>query len=374
MKRNKLGFTLGEILVAITVIGVIMALSVNSIKIVKASYTSLAYFAHKNVVNMVGMLNSGNSPNDSLKDNDGNTLPSMIAQCKKQNGKIIQVLKSDKEYYNDFGIPYCSERVNSTQEVTNLFCKSMVSLVNTAGKTRCNTLFQTNISTNDIDNSSETDNSTNNSSMSSFEEPYIKNLDYDKPTFIATNGQRYYLSEWTYNSNISETYGFRLIAIDLNGTSRPNSTERDSLTPPPDIVTFMIMDNGEVYPLGVAATNIKLNNGRVVQYLNSKVKGYYYTYDANRTTNIAPECTKVIKGVKKQTCNYAIVYLQNDEGTSFFNYREAFCKSRGGKSIGYADYCTGILPSEYCPPSTNDKVFDLCTTTNVKPMFRYNFN
>ena len=361
MNRNKFGFTLAEVLVSVAIIGVIMAISVHSIKIVKSSYTSLAYFAHKNVVNMVGVLNAGGSPDDSIKDSEGNSLPSMIAQCKNSNGAIVQVLKSDREYENDFGTPDCSQRVNSNEEVKNLFCHSMVSIANTAGRTRCDTLFQTNLST-------------NNDSTAAFEEPYISNLDYDSPTFIATNGQRYYISEWAYNPVISDTYGYRLIAVDLNGTARPNKTERDGLTPPPDIITFMVLDNGEVYPLGVAATNIKLNTGRVVQYLNSKVKGYYYTYDPNRTVNVAPECTKVIKGEKKQTCNYAIVYLQNDEGKSFFNYREAYCKSLGGKENAYAEYCNGITPSEYCPPSTSDKVFDLCTMTNVKPMFRYNFN
>ena len=361
MNKNKFGFTLAEVLVSLAVIGVIMALSVNSIKIIKSSYTSLAYFTHKNIVNMVGVLNAGDSPYENLKDNEGNSLPSMIAQCKNSNGAIVQVLKSDREYQNDFGTPNCSDRHLSEQEVKNLFCKSMVAIANTAGKTRCDNLFQTNLSE-------------SGSSSTAFEEPYITNLDYNNPTFIATNGQRYYLSEWTYNPVISDTYGYRLIAVDLNGTSRPNTTERDGLTPPPDIITFMVLDNGIVYPLGVAATNIKLNTGRVIQYLNSKVKGYYYTYDPNRTVNVAPECTQVIKGEKKQTCNYAIVYLQNNAGTSFFNYREAYCLSLGGKENAYAEYCSGIAPSEYCPPSTSDKVFDLCTMTNIKPMFRYNFN
>ena len=361
MNKYKNGFTLAEVLLSLAIIGIIMALSVNSIKIVKSSYTSLAYFAHKNVVNMVGVLNSGESPDESIEDNEGNPLPSMIAQCKNSNGAIVQVLKSDREYENDFGTPNCNERVNSTGEVKNLFCKSIVSIANTAGRTRCDSLFQTNLSV-------------NNGSTAAFEEPYISNLDYDHPTFIATNGQRYYISEWAYNPVISDTYGYRLIAIDLNGTSRPNKTEQDGLTPPPDIITFMVLDNGQVYPLGVAANNIKLNSGRVIQYLNSKVKGYYYTYDPNRTVNVAPECTKVINGEKKQTCNYAIVYLQNNEGKSFFNYREAYCLSLGGKENPYGEYCSGIAPSEYCPPSSSDKVFDLCTMTNVKPMFRYNFN
>ena len=82
--RYKFGFTLAEVLVALAVIGVIMALSVHSIKIVKSSYTALTYFAHKNVVNMVGVLNSGDSPFENLKDKDGNALPSLIAQCKNQ--------------------------------------------------------------------------------------------------------------------------------------------------------------------------------------------------------------------------------------------------------------------------------------------------
>ena len=39
MKNNKKGFTLGEVLVCVAIIGVIMAISVQSIKIVKSSYT-----------------------------------------------------------------------------------------------------------------------------------------------------------------------------------------------------------------------------------------------------------------------------------------------------------------------------------------------
>lgn len=351
MRSNKLGFTLSEVLVSVVVIGVIMAIAVNSIKVVKASYTSLAYFAFNNVQNMVGILYSGDSHDGKLKDNDDNELPSVVTQCKNSKGQVIQVLKSDSEYEVE-DIPTCSSRGTEAATNENLFCKSLAAISNTSGKINCDNL------------SSIEMNGT---------EPAISSLDYDNPSFITTNGQRFYISEWSKNSNVSNNYGFRLIAVDLNGTSKPNRIEVNNTGTPPDIVTFMVLDNGEVLPLGVAADNINLASGRVIMYLNSKVKGYYYTYNESRTENVAPECTKVIKGETQQTCNYAIVPLTNEKGTSFFSYRQAYCLASGDREIVYENYCKDIPPSELCPPSTDSHVFDLCTPTNVKPMFRYNF-
>lgn len=377
MRSNKLGFTLSEVLVSVVVIGVIMAIAVNSIKVVKASYTSLAYFAFNNVQNMVGALYSANDTgveydviekeNDDgskekqvsirniykihLIDENGNELPSIVTQCKNTKGQVIQVLKSDSEYEVE-GIPSCSSRGTGTDTEQNLFCKSLAAISNTSGRINCDNL------------SSIEMNGT---------EPAISSLDYDNPSFITTNGQRFYISEWKKDFNVSSDYGFRLVAVDLNGTSRPNRIEVNNTGTPPDIVTFMVIDNGEVFPIGVAADNINLPSGRVITYLNSKVKGYYYTYNENRTENVAPECTKVINGVKQQTCNYAIVPLTNEKGTSFFSYRQAYCLASGDRGITYENYCKDIPPSELCPPSTDSHVFDLCLTTNVKPMFRYNF-
>lgn len=351
MKNKKVGFTLSEVLVSVVIIGVIMAISVNSIKIVKASYTSLAYFAFQNVQNMVGVLNSGDSPYGKLKDKDDEELPSMIAQCRNSKGKVVQVLKSDKEY-EGYGIANCSSRQNVTGEAKNLFCKSLLSIANISGKTNCENLASVEMKGN---------------------EPAIANLDYNKPSFIATNGQRYYISQWTMNPNVSSDFGFRLIAVDLNGTSKPNKMGNDRSSLPPDIVTFMVLDNGEVLPLGVAADNIYLANGRVIMYLNSKVKGYYYTFNESRTENVAPDCTTKIKGVAQKTCNYAVVPLKNEKGTSFFSYRQAYCTATGDEDVAYKNYCVGIGQSELCPPSDDEHVFDLCLPSNVKPMFRYNF-
>ena len=65
-------------------------------------------------------------------------------------------------------------------------------------------------------------------------------------------------SKRTFNSSISNDFGFRLLAVDVNGTSKPNVIDPDDDKMPPDVLTFMIMDNGEMYPLGVAADNLKV--------------------------------------------------------------------------------------------------------------------
>ncbi len=85
MKNKKIAFTLSELLVCMTIIGVIMALSANTIKIVKASYTSLSYFAFKNLQDAVGTLYSGSAPMDnSLAPSAAGsraTVPYPVSKC-----------------------------------------------------------------------------------------------------------------------------------------------------------------------------------------------------------------------------------------------------------------------------------------------------
>lgn len=441
MKNRRNGFTLGEVLIAVTVIGVIMAIAVNSIKIVKASYTSLTYFAFNNVKAMIGVLFTGpetgtestvvkvdaegnlvksqvnpkeckdesdghcvyyltKTYNNLLKDSEDQPIPSMVTQCRadrlNRDGVIVQVFKSDnssEDYYYRNHITDCSRRSSFDTGNNTNFCKSLAAISNTSGEVNCESLA---------------------SSAFDGTEPAIVDLDIDNPNFIATNGQRYYISNWDFNAGVSDQYGYRLIAVDLNGTNKPNKLTADGSSLPPDIVTFMVMDNGEVLPLGVAADNIRLANGRVVQYLNSKVKGYYYSYYQDGAKGedgsvgapeviprddsvIAPECimTKTKEDGSKEkikTCNYAVVYLSNEKpqeitsGTgsssdqseakkvSFFSYREAYCNALGKNgTTAYEDYCSDVTVSEYCPPTDSSKAFDLCLATTVKPMFRYNF-
>ena len=369
MRRNKKAFTLAEVLISMTIIGFIMAMSMSTIKIVKASYTALTYFTFKNIQNMVGEVYTGSLPIEfEVSDDENNSLvPHPVTKCfSKHNnadlGVTINVLASDYESgeREQKGIPECSKRKNLGvgESKKNIFCKALTNMINVVGNVDCDELYS---SAYDVD----------------AKEPYISNIDIGKPNFTTTNGQRYYMTSWTYNENVSDLYGYRLLAVDLNGKSRPNII----LPTPnnmPDIVTFLILDNGEVFPLGVAADNIELNNGKRVQYLTSQVKGYYYSHDANRKDNVPSECFKKDKnGNSFSTCNYAVVYIKNEgseKETSFYTYREAYCNALGYlRPSAFKGYCDGVTRTTLCPPSNDGKQFDLCKAENIKPLFRYNF-
>lgn len=345
MRKNNSGFTLGEVLICMTIVGVIMALSVQTLKIIKTSYASLGYFVFNNTQTLTRELYAGNTAKDSPQD-------SSIMLCKKEDGTSTYVFKPDSEV-EDTGTVKCNELPANTTG-TNIICRKIVEMSNTSGKIDCDNLFTAEVSDGE-------------------KEPYISDFDSKNPNFITTNGFRYYLTKRTFNSSISNDFGFRLLAVDVNGTSKPNVIDPDDDKMPPDVLTFMIMDNGEMYPLGVAADNLKVAGNKTVQYLNPKVKGYYYSYNPERTEGIPQDCYVDTQNGKRQVCNYAVVYVQNDKGNTLFSYREAFCNSLGqNKQPAYADYCYGITGNELCPPSNSDKRFDMCQVELIKPMFRYN--
>lgn len=348
MKRNKFGFTLGEILVCMMIIGVIMALSLQTIAIVKASYTSLGYFAFKNLRIAVRELYAGQTAKTTFEN-------SSVMMCRTGNGKSIYVLKPDNDPETS-GTPLCSQLPADVDGGTNTVCNNMVKQLNTTGKIRCNNLFS--VSTGDIT------------------EPSISDFNVNNPTFVTTNGQRYYLTKRTYNASISTDYGFRLMAIDLNGKSKPNSIDVNTKKMPPDIITFMIMDNGEVYPIGVAADNLKISSDRTVQYINARAKGYYYSDNKNASSGSIPDDCYVKKSTgQTQVCNYRVVPIKNASGEATYSYREAFCLSRtSSQDPSYNNYCQSIQRNSLCPPSDNEQRFDICQQENIKPLFRFNLN
>ncbi len=446
MKKYKSGFTLAEILLSMTIIGVIMALSVGSIKSVKSSYTTLAYFAHKNVVDMVGILyggtmtssdrtrRTGNANNVTANgttyhfikqiDSDAATngyyigqgkqcskyengqcvyytnqvlgvdqlkygneaLQPMVTQCKindanhKGYGKLVNVLKNDKELYAASGL--CgADRASASGSSQNLFCKSLIALTNNSGSNHC-TLYKSAIQT-------------------GASEPSFTNLNPANPNFTLTNGMRVYISEWNFDaSNISSIYGYRLIGVDLNGKTGPNR-EYDGSKTPADIVTFLVLDNGEVYPLGIAADNLVDKKNKTLQYLNARVKGYYFNYYKRETcsgSGDSASCTKErITTSDRSTipseclsssladkfkCNFGVVPIQNSrkvvngKNITSFSYRDAICTAKNASDLEYSSYCSGYTKSTYCPPTTmskNDGAFDMCKAETVKPVFRFNF-
>lgn len=338
MRKNKYGFTLAEVLISMTIIGVIMAISVQTIRIVKASYSSITYFEMQNIQRIAAELIAGKLASN-VKDADGNFIqpPSKIIALGDGKGAAAMITDEKDADGND------------------LFCTYLVSLANTVGETNCSSLYEVGTYGG---------------------EPAIQNLNKDEPTFISSSGRRYYITKRATSADVSDYVGFRLIGVDLNGTQKPNIDRREG-TKIPDIVTFLLMDTGDVFPLSYAADNLTFSGGHMVVYLNSKLKGYYYT-DIERTDGVPEECSKLKVEDGSNACNYAVVYVPNKtnghDGTmSFYTYREAYCSSLGGGESPYKNYCNGISGEALCPPSNSEQKFDLCKVENVKPVFRYNF-
>ena len=386
MRINKKGFTLAEVLVSMTIIGIIMAMSVQTIKIVKASYSSLAFFELKNMQQIAGELIGGISGKtvNGIKD---------ITVRKEINGKSRILLTDDDDK----------------------FCNYIVAISNVAGKTGCGPIYKAKMVTwrpNPDDNTI------------SYIEPRIEALDVKnaknvEATFVLANGKKYYISEWTKNTNISAHMGFRVIAVDLNGTRNPNIIDGSYLgSKVPDIISFMILDNGAVYPLGVAADNLRTDykdpqsnktKVKMVTYIIAKVKGYYFsspnaTVKTQRVDNetMPIECRskhisfkignttfepKDSSGTKNLTmCDFGVFDIENELNYNgiVHSYRQAYCHALGTKkgsttgepdisALDYPKYCDGIkYPNNICPPSTHEKRVDECRVTPIKPAFRYN--
>lgn len=352
MKTIKKAFTLAEVLVSMAIIGVVMAVSVQTIKIVQASYTSLAFFEFNNIKAIAGEAIGGNS-GSTPKDAKGN-------------------------YVSDVSVRKGSRMVITSNNST--FCNYVTAISNVAKQKRqdgldlCDegTLFDVEI----IDNEP---------TFKDFDE----NEDYKNPTFITNSGKFYYLSKWIGSKSedstkgVSDNYGYRLLAIDLNGKKRPNQMEYIENKKIPDIVKFMIMDNGEIFPLGVAADNlsIKINEKekRTIIYIISKVKGYYFSSKAGRSDDVIPaDCKRRLDDGRNQ-CDFAAVDVKNtlngNKNAGVFSYREAYCYSLGNRKSQFKKYCDSVSLSgseNYCPPADSFKAFDECRVRNIKPAFRYN--
>jgi hypothetical protein len=218
-----------------------MAISVQTTKIVRTSYTTLCYFAYNNVQDMVRELFAGETAINSKT-------ATMACRTFTQSGIGINkyVLKPDN-VDDVVGVPLCLNLTNDTG--VNTFCNQLVDMLNTSGTINCSDLYTAAINP-------------------STDEPYISDLNAQNPTFITTNGNRYYLTKRSTDAKVSDTFGYRLLAIDLNGKRPPNATDTNRKDQPPDIVTFLIMDTGEVFPLAAAADNYMMNDGKNGLYLN----------------------------------------------------------------------------------------------------------
>lgn len=337
MRNRKFGFTLGEVLICIMIVGIIMAIATRTIKVIKASYTALTYNEYINIKQIAAEMIAGERPFD------------------ERPAGTTTVLRTDVGY--------------KTIITTNnqVFCETLIDMSSTAGTTNCADFFATATAENG--------------------EPtiIIPANKINSPTFTSTSGKRYYLSSRVAeNNSVSTNYGYRVMAVDLNGAQAPNIKEPNTNTPAqvPDIVTFVIMDTGEIFPVGVAADNYQYTaRGKTnhVIYINSKLKGYYYIDVDRNNVGVPEDCFRKENGViKDRVCNYSVVYIPNAvpnkaSTPSMYTYRQAYCQSLGGKDTIFSGYCSGIAGNSLCPPSAADEQFDVCRVENVKPAFRYNF-
>ena len=133
MRKNKYGFTLGEVLVSLAIIGIIMALAAHTIKLAKSSYTAVTYHAYNNVAAIVGELKAGER---IALDKNKKKLPLAHMQCRtSENGSITTILAPD---YRTHTIPLCKYAGNPDQNGGQgvedmLFCQNTVYFANTKG-------------------------------------------------------------------------------------------------------------------------------------------------------------------------------------------------------------------------------------------------
>lgn len=324
MNKKKIGFTLPEILMTLVLAGFIAIVSVQAINANRTAYTSLAYYAFNNLKSAVGEL----------------IIPE--SQGESESEKYTHVVKG----------PYNFEERLLVSD-SKIFCEGMDEIMNTQGSRNCSNLY--NFAAKSINDNS-----------------FLINGEEKVANFITTNGQKYYIGTHIEGDPFlnkippkNGTYGYRVIAIDINGEAKPNSSsEKGAL--PPDIISFAILDSGEILPLGAAADNYELN-GKTYNYLTSKINAFNFKNPDSSANNTPAFCSKT------GTCDYDKLYLKNPNNNKVgFSFRQAYCGARISEDNVLKDYCPVGSIHSACPPL--DSTYDVCKQEVIKPMFRFNFN
>lgn len=170
------------------------------------------------------------------------------------------------------------------------------------------------------------------------------------PSFVTANGQRFYISKLlSTNANSSEFLNkkdrefFRLVAVDLNGSSGPNTQLKKASGRLPDIVLFALRSDGSVVPLGLPEFNQNYANA-VVQYPK-----YLHNYDESGK----------IKENKVKTSNAMALYDAKAQAWGI--------KSKAGidinSGLAYGQVFSDHEPLSYTP--LLHKMSIICRSTSV---------
>lgn len=401
MNKKRIGFTLAEVLITLVIMGFIATIGFQVMQIQKTAYTSLAYYAYKDLKSIASEIML-TEMQGKVPANKQMTYFASRKDGKEETGLHERLFKDDSR---------------APEDEAPSFCQYMADMMNTQGKVDCSTVI-TDHNYTYYQAMTTRSASQEASSASETRQP----LTIGKSNFTTTNGMKYYIGKHQTldddygKHNIKEdvqtghktTYGYRIIAVDLNGKSKPNITHQNDGHLPVDIVTFAIVDNGEVLPLGAAANNVTVNN-KGYRYLSSKLYGFIYRDVPGYSKNVPLFCTNT--GIdssgnpRASRCNYSKEIIRNnnvlfDENTrsTLFTFRQAYCNTLQfpGEEIILNGYCDGENgtpklidnrstrcpcgdtdggdPSIKCPVNTTEETkFDICKQEVIKPMFRFNF-
>lgn len=152
----------------------------------------------------------------------------------------------------------------------------------------------------------------------------MADADIENPSFSIVNGQRYYVSK-----RVAGAPGYRIISVDLNGKSRPNTLKKD-------VVPFAMYDTGEVLPLADPVDD--------TTYLT--VSARKYSVSSGRPL-LNP-------------------YVENSSGKRILTFREGFCLT--GSPTSYANYCTNSPAITVAPGCEAGNAATFCKFDLIKPL------
>lgn len=254
-------FSLAELMITLTIIGIMAVLGIQATKTIKAKYAFLCYYLFRDLKIAVGhmasdsiegSLNSVTCDKDNLAAANYETCISN-AVSGTSNSNII-------DYKTDTG-----------------FCTALAKYLSAASKVEC--------TAGDINNAT------------------ISNIygNLSKPNFKLLNRNYVYVSaRQVGTAGGPKTY--RIVTFDLNGHSSPNANGQDR-------ISFAIFDNGEILPLGDPAGN--------ADYFMAVIK---MRTTADRNSSDAAEVAK-----SKREIRFPNVCAYSQNTKKALSFREAYC-------------------------------------------------
>ena len=296
----KKAFNLAEMLLVLAIIGTI---SIISLQVTKASqnkddYRKMYYTAYNALVQAAGNAALEWNPQCSCPEFENMSNDMVIESCWSQecwtnfeyDTAVIgnSVTKGVRRDYPGFlmGTPTIGNFVGYATD--SYFCKLLTSKLNTINESvECQhfinsyAIVDKNGRTIDYSkgvNFKEAFCNKHLTKPSDYRNEVVTSCEFEtQPSFITANGQRFYISKLLSANAATDTFKteegtnkinrefFRLVAVDLNGNSHPNTQLTKITGKLPDIVLFALRSNGSVIPLGLPEFNRNYASA-IVQY------------------------------------------------------------------------------------------------------------